>query len=139
MEIVERMEFNGIGINEEKISETNVGINPEINAGMFVNVPIMYVDNEVSQVHSLETENLARLTPDGQSRERTKANVQRSQSGPKSQGRPRQARKTKITVGLLGKKHGHGEKREEGGDRKCSKRDTKNKTSLTVEANTQPC
>ena len=32
-----------------------------------------------------------------------KAHVQRSQSGPKSQGRPQQTRKNKITVRLLGK------------------------------------
>ena len=48
MEIVERKEFNGIRINEEQISEFNVGINPEYHVVLFVNVPIMYVDNEVS-------------------------------------------------------------------------------------------
>ena len=67
-----------------------------------------------------------------------KAHVQRSQSGPKSQGRPRQTRKNKITVRLLGKNVDMGKKKEEGGDRKHSKGDTKNKTNSTVEANTQP-
>jgi len=71
-EIAERREINGIGINEEQISEFNVGINPENHVGLFVNVPLMYVDNEVSQVHSFENKNLARLTLNGQSCERTK-------------------------------------------------------------------
>ena len=41
-----------------------------------------------------------------------KAHVQRSQSGPKSQGRPQQARKNKITVGLLGKNVDMGRRRK---------------------------
>ena len=36
MEIVERKEFNGIRINEEQISEFNVGINPKNHTGLFV-------------------------------------------------------------------------------------------------------
>ena len=36
MEIVERKEFNGIRINEEQISEFNVGINPKNHMGLFV-------------------------------------------------------------------------------------------------------
>ena len=41
-----------------------------------------------------------------------KAHVQRSQSGPKSQGRPRQTRKNKITVRLLGKNVDMGRRRK---------------------------
>ena len=44
----------------------------------------------------------------------------------------------KNNSGTVGKKCGHGKKKEEGGDRKCLKGDTKNKTNSMVEADTQP-
>lgn len=50
METVERKALNGIGINEEQISKLSAKINPKNHAGLFVNVPIMYVDKEVNQV-----------------------------------------------------------------------------------------
>ena len=58
-EVLERIELNGTDINEEQYSDINDGKNPKINAGMLINLPIMYVDNGVSNVYSLECETLA--------------------------------------------------------------------------------
>ena len=58
-EVLECIELNGTNINEEQYSDINDGKNPKINAGMLINLPIMYVDNGVSNVYSLECETLA--------------------------------------------------------------------------------
>ena len=136
MEIVERREFNGIGINEEQISELTAKINPENHAGLFVNVPIMYVDKEVSQVQSLETETLARLKPDGKSREQTKGTRAKVPKWTKKIREVTASKEIEKNSGAVGKKRGHGEKKEEGGDRKHSKGETKNITNSMVEADT---
>ena len=73
MEVVERTELNGLDTNDEQYPDINAGQNPEINAEMFINVPIMYVDNGVNAVQSLECETLATLVLDRQARDRTKA------------------------------------------------------------------
>jgi len=137
MEIVERREFNGIGINEEQISELTAEINPKNHAGLFVNVPIMYVDKEVSQVQSLETETLARLKPDGKSREQTKGTRAKVPKWTKKIREVTASKETEKNSGAVGKKRGHGKKKEEGGDRKRSKGETKNITN-SMEADTQP-
>ena len=98
----------------------------------------MYVDNEVSQVHSFENKNLARLTLNGQSCERTKGTYAKVPKWTKITRGATISKATKNNSGTVGKKCGHGKKKEEGGDRKCLKGDTKNKTNSMVEADTQP-
>lgn len=72
MEVDERTKPKGYDINEEQYSDSNDGKNPEINAGMFINVPIMYVDKGVEQGQPFEYETLAHLASDGQARDHTK-------------------------------------------------------------------
>ena len=90
-------------------------------------------------MHSFETKNLAHLPPNGQSRERTKGTCAKVPKWTKITRGATISKATKNNSGTVGKKCGHGKKKEEGGDRKCLKGDTKNKTNSTVEANTQPC
>ena len=99
----------------------------------------MYVDNEVSQVHSFENKNLARLTLNGQSCERTKGTYAKVPKWTKITRGATISKATENNSGTVGKKCGHGKKKEEGGDRKRLKGDTKNKTNSMVEADTQPC
>ena len=59
MEVFKHTKINGTNINKEQYSNINDGKNPKINARMFINLAIMYVDNGVNKVHSLECETLA--------------------------------------------------------------------------------
>ena len=72
-------------------------------------------------MHSFETENLARLTPDGQSRERTKGTRAKVLKWTKITREATTSKETKNNSGAVGKKHVHSEKKEKGGDRRHSK------------------
>lgn len=99
----------------------------------------MYVDKGVKQVQHFEYETLAHLASDGQARDHTKTT---HASVPKWTKTPRVAtasKETKSSSGQVGKKRGPVGKNEDGGDKKRSKRDTKNQTNTTAEADTQPC
>lgn len=93
----------------------------------------MYVDKGVKQVQHFEYETLAHLASDGQARDHTKTT---HASVPKWTKTPRVAT---ASSGQVGKRRGPGGKNEDGGDKKRSKRDTKNQTNTTAEADTQPC
>ena len=71
----------------------------------------MYVDNEVSQVHSFENKNLARLTLNGQSCERTKGTYAKVPKWTKITRGATISKAKKITVGLLGKNVDMGRRR----------------------------
>ena len=118
MEVVERTELNGFDTNDEQYPDINAGQNPEINAEMFINVPIMYADNGVNVVQSLECETLATLVLDRQARDRTKAKRAKVPKWTKIAREFTESKETENSSRAIGKKHGHVRKIKDGGDRK---------------------
>uniref|UniRef100_A0A7N2L6U1 Endonuclease/exonuclease/phosphatase domain-containing protein n=1 Tax=Quercus lobata TaxID=97700 RepID=A0A7N2L6U1_QUELO len=108
MEVVERTELNGLDTNDEQYPDINAGQNLEINAEMFINVPIMCVDNGVNAVQSLECETLATLVLDRQARDRTKAKQAKVPKWTKIAREFTASKETENSSRAIGKKHGHG-------------------------------
>nr|POE97866.1 hypothetical protein CFP56_33808 [Quercus suber] len=126
MEVVECTKLNGPDTNDEQYPDINAGQNPKINAEMFINVPIMYVDNGVNNVQSLECETLATLVLDGQAHGRTKVTQAKVPKWTKITREFMESKEIENNSGAIGKKRGHVGKNKDGGDSKCLKGATKN-------------